>query len=333
MPELRKDPILNRWVIIATERAKRPSDYKRKDEEEVKPTNHCPLCPGNESLTPPEVSAYREPGTNPDEPGWWVRVVPNKFPALNFEGDPQRAGMGIYDMMNGVGVHEVVVETTEHVASIGLMAERQIEEFLWVYRDRMLALHADSRLKYVLVFKNYGKAAGASLEHPHAQLIATPIIPKRVSEEIEGARQYYTLKERCIYCDIVKQELAGGERVVLENNSFIAFAPYAARFPFETWIVPKKHEASFTYVDKNQVMDLAILLKETLKRIYKALQDPPFNYVLHTAPIIDGCKSFFHWHIEIMPRLTQVAGFEWGTGMYINPTPPEEAGKALRDAV
>lgn len=330
LPELRKDPILNRWVIIATERAKRPTDYRKKEDEVSLSSNNCPLCPGHETMTPPEVSAYREPGSAPNTPGWWVRVVPNKFPALDSSGELQRAGIGMYDMMNGLGAHEVIIETTEHVAPIALMTERQIEEFLWVYRDRMLALRDDSRLKYVLLFKNYGKAAGASLEHPHAQLIATPIVPKRVSEEVEGSRQYYTIKERCIYCDIVKQEISSGERVVWENSSFVSFAPYASRFPFETWIVPKKHEAAFTNIDKNQIMDLAGILKETLGRIHKVLLDPPFNFVLHTAPFTDSCKSFFHWHIEVMPRLTQVAGFEWGTGMYINPTPPEEVGKALR---
>jgi UDPglucose--hexose-1-phosphate uridylyltransferase len=331
MPELRKDPITNRWVIIATERAKRPSDFIHGDEKASgNNTASCPLCPGNEKMTPPEITAYREPGTMPNEPGWWVRVVPNKFPALESEGELQKAGLGIYDMMSGIGSHEVIIDSPDHHTPTCMLSQKQIEEFLWVYRDRLLALNSDPRLRYILIFKNYGKAAGASLEHPHSQLIATPIVPKRVMEEVEGSRIFYNLKERCIFCDILKQELAMGDRIVEVNNSFVAFEPYASRFPFETIIAPKKHDASYAFIDKNQIMDLANILKSTLWKIHVVLNDPPFNFVLHTAPLSDGVKSFYHWHIEIMPRLTQVAGFEWGSGMYINPTPPETAAKELQ---
>lgn len=330
MPELRKDPVTNRWVIIATERAKRPSDFKQ-PENHLPPQNAaCPLCPKNEKLTPPEILAYREAGTMPNGPGWWVRVVPNKFPALE-AGDLQRAGVGIYDMMSGVGSHEVIVESIEHETHTALLPQKQIEEFLWVYRDRMLALKSDPRLRYVLIFKNHGKAAGASLEHPHAQLIATPIIPKRVMEEVEGGRMYYNFKERCIFCDILKQELAMKDRLVEENNAFAAFEPYASRFPFETIILPKKHDASYAYIDKSQIMDLAQILKSVLGRMHRILRDPPYNFVLHTAPFAESVKAFYHWHIEIIPRLTQVAGFEWGSDMYINPTPPETAASDLRE--
>ncbi|MCL5773590.1 MAG: galactose-1-phosphate uridylyltransferase [Firmicutes bacterium] len=330
MPELRKDPITSRWVIIATERGKRPHDFK-KSEEQIVQVGICQLCPGNEHMTPDEIAVYREPGTAPNTQGWWTRVVPNKFPALSTEGDLNRSGVGMYDMMNGVGAHEVIIESPEHDKPISHLSEKQVEEILWIYRDRFMALQRDPRLKYILIFKNHGRAAGASLEHPHSQLIATPVVPKRIMEELEGSRDYYHFKERCVFCDIVKQETSTKDRIVMENASFIAFETYAARFPFETWILPKKHDSSFHNIDKTQIMDLAKIMKGILLKIYGALSDPPFNYVLHTSPIKNDCANFYHWHIEIIPRLTAVAGFEWGTGMYINPTVPEQAAVSLRE--
>jgi UDPglucose--hexose-1-phosphate uridylyltransferase len=330
MPELRKNPVTNRWVIIATERAKRPSDFGHSEDKTNNNSSNCPLCPGNEKMTPPEIAAYRDSGTLPNEPGWWVRVVPNKFPALESGGELQKAGIGIYDMMSGTGSHEVIIETPNHHEPIALSPLKQIEESLWVYRDRLLALSTLSHLRYILIFKNHGKAAGASLGHPHAQLIATPIVPKLVMEEVEGSRVHYSFKERCVSCDVLKQELAMGDRIIEENNTFLAYEPYASRFPFETIITPKKHDASYAFIDKNQIMDLAKILKNTLWKMYQLLNDPPFNYILHTAPLGESVKNFFHWYLEIMPRLTQVAGFEWGSGMYINPTPPEIAAKELR---
>jgi len=333
MPELRKDPIINRWVIIATERARRPSDYiHHHSAEHLEKPVSCSFCPGKEHETPPEVMAYRQAGTRPDTPGWWIRAVPNKFPALSpAMSDFNRKGHGMYDMMNGVGVHEVIIETPDHNLTIAQMPIRQVQEILWAYRDRFLDLMTDQRIRYILIFKNHGASAGASLSHPHSQLIATPIVPRRVAEELEGSRAYYNFKERCVFCDVITQELLLKERIILENNNFIAIQPFAARFPFETWIIPKRHSATYHNIDKNQIMDLALILKGTLAKLYKALDDPPFNYILHTAPFPrwDEYGSFYHWHIEIMPRLTLVAGFEWGTGMYINPTPPEVAANEL----
>ena len=330
MPELRKDPIIGRWVIIATERAKRPSDYKRAESNGYG-VGLCALCQGNETMTPPEVMAYRDAGTAPNSPGWWTRVVPNKFPALQKDGSLDRTGVGMYDMMNGIGIHEVIVDTPDHTGIIANLPEKQVEELLWTYRDRYMDLARDPRAKYILIFKNHGKPAGASLEHPHSQLIATPIIPKRVMEEIDGSRDYYNFKERCGFCDIVRQELADQSRLVVENDSFIAFEVFASRFPFETWIMPKKHTCNFHEIERKEIMDLAAILKSVMRKMYLLLEDPPFNYIIHTAPTNNECRHFYHWHIEIMPRLTQVAGFEWGTGMYINPTVPEEAAKSLRE--
>jgi len=330
MPELRKDPITSRWVIIATERAARPSDYAV--ERELPRTQPCPLCPGNESMTPPEVLAFRPHGSSANGAGWWVRCVPNKFPALA-SGNPARSGVGIYDAMNGVGRHEVIVESPDHDASLATMAVEQIEEILWAYRDRHQRLAGIENLRYVLIFKNHGRAAGATLEHPHSQLIATPIVPRAVAEKIEGAKAYYGFRERCVWCDVVAQDRADGERVVAENENFIALTPFASRFPFETWVMPRDHHASFASIERGEIGQLASLLSSVMRRMDATLSGPPYNFILQTAPIVleSDREPYFHWHIEIVPRLTSIAGFEWGSGMYVNPTVPEDAARILRE--
>jgi UDPglucose--hexose-1-phosphate uridylyltransferase len=329
MPELRKDPIIGRWVIISTERGKRPTDFT--SVPRAKRTAFCPFCVGNESKTPPEIYAIREPGSSENAPGWRVRVVSNKFPALQIEGDLNRQGEGIYDKMNGIGAHEVIIETPDHDKNLSDLDEQAFNDVLLTWRERMIDLKRDTRFKYIVIFKNHGEAAGASLEHSHTQLVAMPIIPKRVTEEIEGARRYYDFKERCIYCDIVAQEITSDVRVVSANETFLAIEPFAARFPFETWILPKSHEPAFEEIDKNETLHLARILKEILTRLNDALNSPPYNFILHTLPCHGNNRSWYHWHIEIMPKLTKVAGFEWGSGFYINPTAPEEAAKYLRD--
>ena len=330
MPELRKDPITGRWVIIATDRAKRPADFAR---EQVVPQGgrFCPFCPGHESKTPPEVLAYR-PNGGPNSPGWTLRVVPNKFPALRVEGDLQREGEGLYDKMSGIGAHEVIIETPDHMATLSDVEEKRIEDLFWAFRDRVNDLKKDSRLRYTLFFKNHGESAGATLEHSHSQLIALPIVPDFVREELEGAKRHYEAKERCVYCDIVRQELAAGTRVVIDSDHFLVISPYAPRFPFETWVVPKLHHSHAETISPQVIQDLASVMRSTLRRIDKTLERPPFNFVLHTAPLQETSIPHYHWHIEIIPKLTRVAGFEWGSGFYINPTPPEESAKFLRDA-
>lgn len=329
MPELRKDPIIGRWVIISTERGKRPTDFA--SVPPARSSNFCPFCVGNETKTPPEVYALRAQGTKPDTPGWKVRVVSNKFPALQIEGDLNRQGEGIYDKMNGIGAHEVIIETPDHDKTLSDLDENTVAEVLSTWKERMLDLKKDERFKYIVVFKNHGEAAGASLEHSHTQLVAMPIIPKRVVEEIEGARKYYDFKERCIYCDIVSQELNDDVRVVSSNENFLAIEPFAARFPFETWILPKTHKAAFQDIGKNEIHHLARILKEILMKINAALNSPPYNFILHTLPLQGDNRNWYHWHLEIMPKLTKVAGFEWGSGFYINPTAPEEAARYLRE--
>ena len=318
-------------MIIATERAKRPSDFLR-DKVEIKGAGFCPFCYGNESKTPPEILAYRQDGSQRNAPGWSLRVVPNKFPALGIEGNIGRQGEGLYDKMHGVGAHEVIIETPEHRLTLATLPVSRVEDVLWAFRDRILDLKKDRRFKYILIFKNHGEAAGASLEHPHSQLIALPVVPKRVLEEVDGAKEYYSFKERCVFCDIIRQEVESKIRVIAENNEFIALAPFAPRFPFEMWLIPKVHRSSFEESQKSEFAQLAELLKEMLARLDKVLDHPAYNYIIHTSPFPDSSNDYYHWHLEIMPKLTKMAGFEWGTGFYINPTPPEESAKFLREA-
>jgi UDPglucose--hexose-1-phosphate uridylyltransferase len=330
LPELRKDAVTGRWVIIATDRAKRPNDFIR-EKVQIRGSGFCPFCPGNESKTPPEILAYRPDGSARNAPGWTLRVVPNKFPALGIEGTLNRQGDGMYDKMNGIGAHEVIIETPRHDLTLATLPPHQVEDVLWSYRDRIIDLKKDRRFKYILIFKNHGDAAGASLEHPHSQLIALPVIPKWVQEELGGAREHYDFKERCIFCDIIRQEQESKVRLISENDGFVAVAPFAARFPFEIWILPKTHQCAFEESQKREFELLAPMLKDLLSRLDRALDFPAYNYIVHTSPIGEEAQDYYHWHIEIIPKLTKMAGFEWGTGFYINPTPPEESAKFLRD--
>src|SRR5579871_523862 len=274
MPELRKDPIVGRWVIIATERSKRPAAPKA----EPLPAGPCPFCAGNEQDTPHEILAYRDRTTRADEKGWRVRVVPNKYPALQIEGDLQKRGDGIYDRMNGVGAHEVILECPQHEVTMANLSEENIREVLWVYRDRLVDLKKDPRLVYGMVFKNVGAAAGASLDHTHSQLIVTPIVPINVVEEMTGALEFYNYRGRCIFCDIIHQELQADKRIVLDTPNFLSFCPYAARFPFETWILPKSHNSHFENIQKMEVDELGTVLKTVLLKLESALDKPAYNY-------------------------------------------------------
>ncbi|MBI5135950.1 MAG: galactose-1-phosphate uridylyltransferase [Nitrospirae bacterium] len=326
MPELRQDPVTSRWVIIASERGRRPTDFEPAQEPER--GGFCPFCPGNESTTPREIYAVR-PG---DGANWELRVIPNKFPVLQVEGNLDRAGDGIYDKMNGLGAHEVIIESREHNAQMADMPLEQIARVIGAYHERYIDLKRDFRFRYALIFKNQGEAAGASLYHSHSQLIALPVVPKRVQEELTGAKRHFDYKERCIFCDMLRQDLKDGARVVLENEDFVVLSPYAARFPFETWILPKAHQACFETISASQIHSFARILKNLLQRLKRVLNDPPFNYMIHTMPLQEGPNDYYHWHVEVIPKLTKVAGFEWGSGFYINPTPPEEATVFLREA-
>jgi UDPglucose--hexose-1-phosphate uridylyltransferase len=329
LPEFRKDPISGRWVIIATERAKRPTDFPH-TEVQITGERVCPFCPGNESRTPPEILAYRASG-GANEPGWTLRVIPNKFPALRVEGTLDRKGVGMYDRMNGLGAHEVIIESPQHMETLTTMPGKQVEDLFWALRDRILDLKRDIRLCYILFFKNHGSAAGATLQHTHSQLIALPIVPKQVEEEMSGARRHFDYHGRCIYCDIADQEVESRDRLVIETDHFAVIAPYAPRFPFETWIVPRAHESHVESMSAAQIQDIGRVLQRTLQKLELTLEKPPYNLVVHTAPMQEQRMAHYHWHIEIIPKLAQFAGFEWGSGFFINPTPPEEAARFLRE--
>jgi UDPglucose--hexose-1-phosphate uridylyltransferase len=328
--ELRKDPIAGRWVIIATERVKRPNDFQQRSKR-ARATSFCPFCPGNEDKTPPEIVAHRPGGGPRDTPGWTVRVVPNKYPALRIEGHRNRRAVGLYDMMSGIGAHEVVIESPNHDLQLEELSVDQIARVIDVYLERSRDLKGDTRFKYVLIFKNKGWEAGASLEHTHTQVIATPTLPALTRQELKQARQYYEFHERCIFCDIITQEENEQERVVSTSDKYIALSPFAPRFPFETWILPRAHQSAFDQLSSEDVAPLAAMLKDILWRLRKVLDDPPYNFVIHTGPLHDPPLEHYHWHIEIMPKLTRVAGFEWGTGFYINPMDPESAARYLRE--
>ncbi len=329
MSQFRRDPITGRWIIVDVTEPRAPKDFELT--RQTKKGGTCPFCVGNENMTPPEVEAIREPGSKPNTPGWKVRVVSNKFPALMIEGNLDKRGIGLYDMSNGVGAHEVIIETTDHSKDLADLDVSHISDVIFKYRSRSLDLERDTRFKYILIFKNHGESAGASLEHTHTQLVALPIVPKRVNEELTGAENYFKYRERCVFCDMIAQETQDKARLVSENNHFISFSPFVPRFPFETWLLPKTHNPHFKSIDDNSIYDLSLILKDTLLRIKTVLQDPAYNFIIHTSPVRDGVNEEFHWHLEIMPKLTSVAGFEWGSGFYINPTSPEMAAEYLRE--
>jgi len=279
-------------------------------------------------MTPPEIRGYRH-GSAPDTPGWDLRVVPNRFPALRVEGTLDPVGEGMFDRMNGIGAHEVIIETPDHEKSLATMDESEVVRVLGAFRERIVDLKRDFRLKYMLGFKNHGAGAGATLSHPHSQIIALPIVPDFVRAQIDGARRHFDVKQRCVYCDILRQELSDGRRVVEDHGEIVAIAPYAPRFAFETWLLPTAHGPRFEDAQA-AYPSLARALTSVLSRIDRALERPPFNLIIYTAPSDEDLRDAWHWHIEIVPKIQRVAGFEWGTGFYINPVSPEEAAEALR---
>ncbi len=345
--ELRQDPITGIWVNIAGNRSNRPDNFSMNNGKEPPPDydSKCVLCVGNENLTPPELLAYRRDGV------WWARTVPNKFPALSLDAriDEHHSTVneGMFVRMPAYGAHEVIVETASHSQDIHMRATDQVREMLWMYRDRLVAHHSDKGLENVLIFKNKGSEAGASLEHPHSQLTASPVHMQRLDSEMQGAERYFlgqTYSERkgaCVYCDMVNQELETRDRhgiaselnrVVSENIHYVAFLPFASQFPFETWIVPKTHQSDYTFISPDEVTSLAIMVKDVFRKLQKALPHFDYNMVLHTTPLNNGALEYYHWHFEITPRITKIAGFEIGSGNHINIVPPEKAAKFLNSS-
>jgi len=326
MPEIRQNLVTREWVIIATERAQRPEDFARKEwTRKVVPEfkSSCPFCPGNEDQTPPELLRLGE------EESWQVRVIPNKFPALSRGGFCERKLEGIKRSMTGVGIHDVIIETPLHNRTIALLPDEHVEKILQVYKRRYLEVSEDPQIEQVVLFKNHGENAGTSLEHPHSQLIGTPVMPYQVRDRVEAAARYFDDTGECVFCRTLQDEFQDQKRIIVESYYFIAFIPYAALSPFHIWIYPKNHAASFGKIQEEEIKDLAKVLKLILAKLYYGLEDPDFNYVirsLYKAEVLE----YFHWYISIIPRLTKAAGFELGSGMYINTALPEASADFLR---
>ncbi|OGB89851.1 galactose-1-phosphate uridylyltransferase [candidate division WOR-1 bacterium RIFCSPHIGHO2_01_FULL_53_15] len=333
MPELRQNPATKEWVIIATERAKRPEEMglgvanPPANEKE-----RCPFCAGHERSTPNEIFSFRSFGTAPNTPGWWIRVIPNKFAALLPQGSPDRVELeGLFHYMNGVGEHEVLIESPEHTLTIATMPEKQVEEIFLAYRERYIALSQDPRFEMVIIFKNHGLAAGTSLRHPHSQIIAAPITPNHIRHRIEEAMRYFDDHGHCVYCDMIQKEKKLGDRIVAETENFIVLEPFASRSPFETMVIPKSHASTFDAIAPERCKELAYVMRLTLKKIYRSLNNPDYNYVIVSSPSHERSLEYYHWYIMILPRVTAVAGFELGSGIYINTVIPESAAKFLRE--
>ncbi len=330
--ELRKDPLLGRWVAVLNQ-PKAPADYVISPV--VENEGSCMLCAGRESETSSEILSL------PSGHGcraWATRVIPNVSPVFQVEGELARRGEGMYDKMNNIGANEIIIESPEHMVRPEDKGLDQMMKVIRTYKERMLDLERDPRLRYTLIYKNSGKEAGAVYSHPVSHLASTPVIPKRVKEELDGAKEYFVYKERCIFCDIIREELRTGSRVILETRHFMSFCPYASKFPFESWIVPKRHSCSFQDILMEEIEDMAFILSSILKKLRAVIPGLAFNYFIHSAPNRIPRKDHwhtlgedFHWHMEIMPRLLQTSGFEWGSGFYILPTSPEYASNCLRE--
>lgn len=335
MPEMRRNPVTGDWTIIATERAKRPHKPSTESESLFNGNSHdpdCFFCYENEHTTPPEVLVYRENPGNPNTSGWRLRVVTNKFSALNLDNefcveDDNPLKVCCYAR----GQAEVVIESPHHTLNTALFPVQQVELLLKAYKERYIALSKEKSIKYIAMFKNNGSSAGASLSHPHSQIIATPVIPSVIQNEIEGAKRFFKENKSCIYCDMVENELKDKSRIIYENDEFISFAPYASRSPFETWVMPKFHSDSYHNLTDKQIKSLAEAWKAVLYKIYTGLDNPPYNYFIHTSPTQENTDKFYHWHMELIPKMTIMAGFELGTGMYINIAIPEQSAEYLRE--
>ncbi|NOZ61605.1 MAG: galactose-1-phosphate uridylyltransferase [Calditrichaeota bacterium] len=326
--EFRENPLTGLYVIISPERSNRPIEEESSD---LVVDYECPFCPGNEFQTPPEIESMRAKNTFPDQSGWSVRVVPNKFPALIETSRVFVRHNFVYNSVPGVGVHEVIIETPDHNAKLFTLKINELARILMVISKRVKDIKKNNKLQYALIFKNAGKKAGASLSHPHTQIIATPILPTKFALELRRLQKYYRENKRCLYCDIIANELEDSSRIVRESAEYVAFEPFASRFPFETWLVSKRHVSMFEQENDSRIHDFAILLKDVLNRIDRAIGLEAYNFLIQTAPFQGGNSQYFHWHAEILPVTTNVAGFERGTGFYINEVRPEDAARRLRE--
>ena len=326
MPELRYNVITREWVVIATERAQRPDQFVRKEKRKALPEYDpkCPFCPGNEAMTPPETYVV------PDTKSWRVRVTPNKFAALSYEGERKRTVQGIRRTVTGVGIHEVLVETPAHNKTTALLSDHEVELIIQTYLHRFKFASSDARIEQVTIFKNHGEAAGTSLEHPHSQMIAIPVITSQLRDRLTHALEHFDEFGECIFCRVLSQEQKEGTRLVLETEHFVAFVQFATLTPFSMLIMPRRHMACFVEMRDAEAADLARILRRSLAKFYFGLGDPDFNYAVRTAPTEYSGVKYYHWYVSIIPRLTRMAGFELGSGMFINVSLPEENASFLR---
>jgi UDPglucose--hexose-1-phosphate uridylyltransferase len=329
MPELRQNFFTKEWVIIATERAKRPEELATRRPAQTAPAfvESCPFCPGNESKTPSEVMRFP---SNAGEP-WTVRVIPNKFAALSSAAQPTRSLQDVWRRIEGFGVHEVIIDSPDHSCCMALLPDAQVASILRVYRERYNLLSMDRRVNHVTIFKNHGADAGASLQHPHSQLIATPVIPSQVRHRLHEALLYYDDEGKCMYCHMVEREVEEQTRIVLKSEHFVAMEVFASATPFATHIVPLRHMASFGDISPAEIADLAHVLRSLLAKIHVGLENPDLNFTIRSSPSDYAGARHFHWYVSVIPRLTRVAGFELGSGMFINTVLPEAAAEFLRN--
>ncbi|MEW6455138.1 MAG: galactose-1-phosphate uridylyltransferase [Acidobacteriota bacterium] len=328
MSEFRQDITTKEWVIISTERAKRPDEFKKKDKKEKKlpeRDDKCPFCPGNEEKTPPAVYTIEKDGK------WKLRIVPNKFAALQPDITPDRNRIGRFLKAEGFGISEVVIETPEHNKTIATMSYEQARDVVIAYKERYLQISENKDISLINIFRNYGEKAGTSLEHPHSQIIASPIVPPHIRDQITQAILSTDSYGSCIFCDMIKEELNQKIRIILESKHFIVLTPFASRYPFEIRIFPKKHNCNFGCITDEDIEDFAYVLRLALKKLYTALDDPDYNYMIRSCPTDYENVKHFHWHLEILPKLTTPAGFELGTGIFINVTTPENCAEILRN--
>lgn len=328
MPQIRQNVATGEWVIIAPQRARRPGDFaaKKRASKKALPEHvaNCPFCPGNESQTPPQV--LQLPSSGP----WQVRVVPNKFAAFQKKDPYERHFDGVYRALAGVGWHEVVIESRRHNAAPAFQTSQEIARILTAFQLRGIEMAQDPRVEQIVYLKNHGRGAGTSREHPHSQIIALPVVPPHDQRRVEAARRYFDETGECVFCQMWRAEGAGGERVVVENEHFVVFVPYAAFASFHTWIVPRRHRASFCGVEADELAALATLLRLVLRKIYVGLGDPAYNYLIHSAPLAASRSDYVHWYVAITPRPVPWGGFEMGSGMFVNATWPEEDARLLR---
>lgn len=328
--EIRQNKVTKRWVVFAPGRGKRPKDFAREETDR----NHlpeydpdCPFCPGNESSLPEII----EEAKTKDGAGWLTRVIPNKFPALSPDGSDERFAKGIYVAMDGVGRHEVIIESPFHNKQIALMTAEETEGIVESYHRRYEEIMARHEEMMIVIFRNHGQNAGTSLVHPHSQLIAVSWTPRHVRLEEMEAERYFDQIGHCVYCDILNYEIKEGTRIVMDNESFTAFVPFAADVPFEVWIVPHRHEADFGTISDREKADLSVMVNRVMKLLYRGIGDPDYNYVVKTSARFKTGEPHLHWCLQIFPRLTTRAGFEIGSGISINPSFPEDDAQFLRE--